>query len=111
MQGRNPRSLKHLQNWRNAMRSGVSLGRIFGINIRVDWSWLFIFLLIAWNLGSAYSSIHPEWGGSLAWGIGILAAMLFFLSVVLHELAHSLVAQAQGIPVRSITLFLFGGVS
>jgi Zn-dependent protease/predicted transcriptional regulator len=93
------------------MRSGVSLGRIFGITIRVDWSWLFIFLLIAWNLGSAYSHIHPEWGGGLAWGIGILAAVLFFVSVLLHELAHSLVAQAQGISVRSITLFLFGGVS
>ncbi len=93
------------------MRSGVSLGHFFGINIRVDWSWLFIFLLIAWNLDSTYSRIHPEWGGGLAWGIGILAAVLFFLSVLLHELAHSLVAQAQGIPVRSITLFLFGGVS
>jgi Zn-dependent protease/CBS domain-containing protein len=93
------------------MRNGVSLGHLFGINIRIDWSWLFIFLLIAWNLGSAYSRIHPEWGGGVAWGIGILAAVLFFVSVLLHELAHSLVAQAQGIPVRSITLFLFGGVS
>jgi Zn-dependent protease len=93
------------------MRSEISLGHVFGIKIRVDWSWLFIFLLIAWNLGSAYSGFHPEWGGGLAWGIGILAAILFFLSVLLHELAHSLVAHAQGIPVRSITLFLFGGVS
>lgn len=60
------------------MRSRASLGHIFGINIRIDWSWLFIFLLIAWNLGSAYSHVHPEWGGSLARGIGILAAVLFF---------------------------------
>jgi Zn-dependent protease len=93
------------------MRSGFKIGRIFGIEIDIDWSWLFIFFLIAWNLSTVFSQLHPEWGSGLAWGIAIIAALLFFTSVLLHELAHSLVARSQGIPVRSITLFLFGGVS
>jgi Zn-dependent protease len=93
------------------MHSGFKIGRVFGIEIDVDWSWLFIFLLIAWDLGTTFSQLHPEWGGGLAWGVAIIAALLFFGSVLLHELAHSLVAKSQGIPVRSITLFLFGGVS
>jgi len=93
------------------MNSGVSIGQVFGINIRIDWSWLFIFFLIAFNLGTAFSAMHPGWGVGLAWGAAIIAALLFFVSVLIHELAHSLVARSQGIPVRSITLFLFGGVS
>jgi Zn-dependent protease/predicted transcriptional regulator len=93
------------------VRSGFRIGRIFGINIRVDWSWLFIFFLITWNLASAFGGLHPNWGPWLQWGIGVLAALLFFASVLAHELAHSLVAKARGIRVRSITLFLFGGVA
>ena len=93
------------------MRSGLKLGKLFGINIDIDWSWLFIFLLVAWNLSVVFGSAHPDWGTGLAWGLGVLASLLFFASVLAHELAHSLVAIARGIPVRSITLFLFGGVS
>jgi Zn-dependent protease/predicted transcriptional regulator len=93
------------------MRSGFSIGRIFGINIRIDWSWLFIFFLVTWNLGTVFGQAHPGWGPTLTWGMAIVAAFLFFASVLAHELAHSLVARARGIPVRSITLFLFGGVS
>ncbi len=93
------------------MRSGFKAGRVFGIDIFIDWSWLFIFFLIIWDLGTSFSQIHPSWGPGLVWGTGIIAAILFFVSVLAHELAHSLVARSQGIPVRSITLFLFGGVS
>ena len=93
------------------MHSGFRIGRVFGIDIRVDWSWLFIFVLVAWNLSSVFGQSHPGWGSPLTWGTALLAALLFFASVLGHELAHSLVAQAQGIPVRNITLFLFGGVS
>lgn len=93
------------------MDRGFSIGHIFGINIRVDWSWLFIFVLVVWNLSVVFGGVHPEWGAALIWGMAVVAALLFFGSVLAHELAHSLVAQARGIPVRHITLFLFGGVA
>ena len=93
------------------MRSGLNIGQIFGIKIRIDWSWLLIFFLITWNLSTAFTELHPGWGFGTRWGIAVLAALLFFASVLAHELAHSLVARARGIPVRDITLFLFGGVS
>ncbi len=93
------------------MIGGFKLGRIFGITIRIDWSWLFIFLLIAWDLATVFSQSNPGWTTGLAWLTAIVAALLFFGSVVAHELAHSLVARAQGVPVRGITLFLLGGVS
>lgn len=92
-------------------RGAISLGRLFGINIRVDWSWLFIFLLITWNLSIVFAQVRPDWGTAFRWGVAAFAAILFFASVLAHELAHSLMARSRGIPVRSITLFLFGGVS
>jgi Zn-dependent protease/predicted transcriptional regulator len=93
------------------MRSGFRIGRVFGIDIRVDWSWLFIFALVTWNLSNLFSQSHSGWSSSLIWGLALLAALLFFASVLGHELAHSLIAKAQGVPVRNITLFMFGGVS
>ncbi|MEZ4732759.1 MAG: site-2 protease family protein [Caldilineaceae bacterium] len=74
-------------------------------------SWLLIFALISWNLRFAFGQAHPTWTPALQWGIAIVAALLFFASVLAHELAHSLVALQQKLPVRNITLFLFGGVS
>lgn len=93
------------------MNKGMRIAKLFGIKIRVDWSWLLILLLVIWNLSSAFSQAHPDWSLTFTITIGLAAALLFFLSVLLHELAHSLVAKSQGIPVESITLFLFGGVS
>ncbi len=90
---------------------GIRLGRIFGIKISLDWSWLLIFLLVTWNLTVVFSNLHPEWGFGLNLAISLLASLLFFASVLAHELAHSLMAIAQGVPVRGITLFLFGGVA
>ena len=90
---------------------GFRIGRILGINIHVDWSWLFIFALVTWNLSTAFGQFHPGWGPGLRSAVAVVASLLFFLSVLAHELAHSLTARAQGTPVRRITLFLFGGVS
>jgi Zn-dependent protease/predicted transcriptional regulator len=92
-------------------RSGFRVGRVFGIDIRLDWSWLLILVLVVWNLSATFSNVHPNWRMGLVLGVAIVAALLFFSSVLAHELAHSLVAKARGIPVQSITLFLFGGVS
>jgi Zn-dependent protease len=93
------------------MNRGIRIAKLFGIKIRIDWSWLLILLLVVWNLSFAFSQMHPDWGLPLSITMGVIAALLFFLSVLLHELAHSLVAKKQGIPVDSITLFLFGGVA
>ena len=93
------------------MRSGFKLGKLFGIQIRVNWSWLLIFFLITWNLSTAFRGAHGTWGPVLRWGLAVLGALLFFSSVLAHELAHSLIAQSRGMTVQSIRLHLFGGVS
>ncbi|RPI87972.1 MAG: CBS domain-containing protein [Chloroflexi bacterium] len=92
--------------------SGFKLIKIFGISIYIDWSWFLIFLLVTWTLSTAlFGPLHPDWSPLVTWGAAILASLLFFFSVLLHELAHSLVAIARGLPVKRITLFIFGGVS
>jgi len=93
------------------MSRGFKIGQLFGIDIRIDWSWLIIFLLVTWNLGLGFGQLHPNWTVATRWGLGAVAALLFFGSVLAHELAHSLVSKARGTPVSSITLHLFGGVS
>ncbi len=87
------------------------MGRLFGIDIHVNWSWLFIFGLVSWSLSLTFGQIHNEWSINMRWGMAMLAAFLFFCSVLAHELAHSLVALTRGVPVANITLFMFGGVS
>lgn len=93
------------------MRTGLKLGRILGIELWLDWSWLLIFLLITWNLSLSFGQLNPDWGMGMVLLTAVSAALLFFASVLAHEMAHSLMAIRQGVPVRSITLFLFGGVS
>jgi Zn-dependent protease/CBS domain-containing protein len=93
------------------MRDGIKIGRIFGIDIIVDYSWLLIFVLVSWNLTLAFRTWHPAWSGGESIALAVVAALLFFGSVLLHELAHSLVAGSFGMSVHEIRLFLFGGVS
>lgn len=94
------------------MNRGLRIGRLFGINIHIDGSWILIFLLVTWSLASGLlPAWHPDWSVGLRWGVAVASSILFFISILLHELSHSLVAKAQGLPVRRITLFLFGGVS
>jgi len=93
-------------------RSGIRIFKLFGIDIYIHSSWFLIFVLLAWSLaGGVFPHAHPEWPPLLNLCLGIIAALLFFFSVLLHELAHALVARSRNLPVRRITLFLFGGVS
>ncbi|MEN9214715.1 MAG: site-2 protease family protein [Gloeomargarita sp. DG02_4_bins_56] len=93
------------------MQGGIRLGSLFGIPLYLDPSWFIIALLVTWGNGLRWRQSYPDWPGAWVWGIGFLLALGLFGSVVLHELGHSLVAKAQGVKVRSITLFLFGGVA
>lgn len=92
-------------------RNGFQIGSILGIKIRINWSWLIIFGLVTWNLTAAFGQIHQDWNLTTRLVVAFAAALLFFSSVLAHEIAHSLVARAKGIPVEEITLFLFGGSS
>ena len=88
-----------------------SLGRVAGIPIAIDRSWILIFLLITFSLGGSFAAERPDWPVAARWGAALSASLLFFASIVLHELGHSLTAQPLGVRVRSITLFLFGGLA
>ncbi len=94
------------------MKGSLRMGRIAGIEIGIHYTWLLAFVLISLSLAQGFfPQAYPGWNPGTYWITGILAALLLFVSVLLHELAHSLVAQARGLPVQSITLFIFGGVS
>lgn len=102
---------------RSGSRSAIGehalrLFRIFGIEVRLDLSVLVIFGLIVFSLGSGLlPQWHPDWSAGLRWTTAFVAGVLFFASLLAHELAHSVVALRYGIPVPRITLFLFGGVA
>ena len=90
----------------------LQIFRVAGIPVRIDASWLLVFGLLAWSLAAAYvphalPDVTPGW----AWVYGVTAALMLFVSVVLHELAHALVARRHGVRVRGIRLHVFGGVS
>jgi Zn-dependent protease len=93
------------------MRNAFRIGRIGGIEIRIDSSWFFIFVIVTWSLASTFAAWHPDWQTATTLLTALAAALAFFASVLLHELAHCAVARAFKLPVRSITLHLFGGVS
>ncbi len=93
-------------------KQAISLGRILGIPIGVDYSWFLVFALLTWSLATSYFPAEfGNWPAALYWIVGGATAILMFASVLLHELGHSVVAMRYRIPVRSITLFIFGGVA
>ena len=92
--------------------NGIDLFKVAGIQIAIDYSWIVIFLLVSWSLSAGYfPHEYPGYGWGPYLVVGVVATLLFFASVVTHELAHSLVANRLGQPVRRITLFIFGGMA
>ena len=90
----------------------MKIFRVFGIDIKLHFTWWFVFALIAWSLSSSFFPHYfPNLSQKIYWSMGITASLLLFVSVLLHELSHSLVARAKNIKVESITLFFFGGVA
>ncbi len=90
----------------------IKLFRLFGFEVGIDWSWFLIALLITWSLAvGLFPSLYPDLAGGTYWWMGVVGALGLFLSVVIHELSHSLVARTQGMEMRGITLFIFGGVA
>ena len=94
------------------MGNAFNLGKLFGIQFRLHYTWFIIFILITVSLSWQFYPIsYPDWPLALHWAMGIVTSLLFFASILAHELAHSLVGRANNIPIKSITLFIFGGVA
>jgi Zn-dependent protease/CBS domain-containing protein len=90
----------------------IRLGKIFGIPVGVDYSWFLVFILFTWTFAVGYYPAEfTNWSTTEYWVVGAITALMLFGSVLLHELGHSLVALRYKIPVRNITLFIFGGIS
>lgn len=93
------------------MRGSFTIGRMLGIPIALHYTWILIAALLTFSLASRFAVTHPEWSGSVLWTTALATSALFFLSLVLHELAHAFVARRAGLPVESITLFALGGIA
>src|SRR3989442_11810490 len=93
------------------MKAQIKLFRIFGIQIGLHYSWLLIAVLIALSLAGQFAATNARWTASVVWGLAILTTLLFFATIVIHELSHAAVAKARGLPVHAITLFALGGVA
>ncbi len=95
----------------SAINSTIRIGKLFGIPFYINPSWFLILGLVTWTYGSGLATAFPYLGNGLAWLLGLITALMLFASVVAHELGHSFVAIRQGIDVKSITLFIFGGLA
>jgi len=93
------------------VQAQVKLGRIAGISVGLHYSWFIIALLITLSLAEHFRTVTPRWSSTVVWSAAIVTGVLFFVALLLHELAHSLLAKARGLRVRAITLFALGGVS
>ncbi|HEX3642182.1 MAG TPA: site-2 protease family protein, partial [Ktedonobacteraceae bacterium] len=94
------------------MAGSLRLGKLFGIAIAVHISWFIVLVLLTWSLVSGwFPRFLTGWPTSTYWIVGFISALLLFVCVLIHELAHALVARAHGLTVRGITLFIFGGIA
>jgi Zn-dependent protease/CBS domain-containing protein len=94
------------------MRQSIGIGRIFGVRIGLHPSWFVIAVLVTYSMAAGQlPQDFPGWGGALYWVVGVAISLLFFTSVLAHELSHALVARRFGLQVRDITLFIFGGAA
>ena len=93
------------------MESSIKLGRVFGIEIGLHYSWFLIALLITLSLVGQFHATQPQWGENVIWIAAVVTGLLFFSALILHELSHALTARSRGLPVGAITLFALGGVS
>lgn len=90
---------------------GIPIGRVFGLDIRIDISWLIIFSLVALSMFGSFARGFPDLSSGAAWAAALGTTLIFFVCLLLHEISHSVVARHQGVDVAGITLFMFGGVS
>ena len=93
------------------MKAQVKFGRIAGISIGLHYSWSIVAVLIALSLVQHFHAVDPQWSRTAVWMAAAVTSELLFVALLLHELAHSLMAKARGLRVRAITLFALGGVS
>lgn len=93
------------------MRSSIKLGKIFGIEVGLHYTWFIIAVFIAIALVNLFGVSRPEWSIATVWSVSLATTVCFFITLLIHELSHCLVARGFGIPVASITLFALGGVS
>lgn len=94
------------------MQSSFKIGRFLGVDVGVHWSWVFIFFIVTWIFATGVlEHFYPEWTDGQRWIVGGGVSALFFLSVLAHEMSHAVVSNRLGLPVKSITLFVFGGVA
>jgi Zn-dependent protease/CBS domain-containing protein len=90
----------------------VTLFSLLGFKVQIDMSWLLLAALVIWSLAEGvFPSMHEGLSTSTYWLLGFVGTLGFFLSLILHELSHSIVARRRGMPIRGITLFIFGGVA
>ena len=95
----------------SVLRAQIKLGRVFGIELGLHYSWLIIATLITFSLAAHFRSVHGNWPAAVIWGTALITAALFFASIFAHELSHAVVARSRNIPVRRITLFALGGMA
>src|SRR5450759_4649240 len=93
------------------MKAQIKVGQIAGISIGLHYSWFIIALLIVLSLAQHFRAVAPPWSSTVVWIAAVVTGLLFFATLLLHELAHSLLAKARGLRVHAITLFALGGVS